>query len=470
MFDFFDYAQRILSLDNINIGVIYAIVDIETTGGYASAGSITEVAVYVHDGEKVIDSFETLVNPRQPIPLFIQSMTGITNEMVADAPVFEAIAPQVFELLNDKVFVAHNVNFDFSFLNSALQSCGYHLNIKKLCTVRLTRKIFTGLPSYSLGNICRSLEIPITNRHRAAGDAMATVFLFERLLKNDRQSYIYQFLKKSSKEQYLPLYLPKEQIEQLPRKPGVYYFRDKKGKVIYVGKAKSLKSRVSSHFTHNGTGRQKQEFIRNVHHISYQLCGTELMAAVLEETEIKKLWPIYNTSRKQIDFQYGLYVFEDQKGYARLAIERKRKHLRPVYTFGLMWEGYRLLWNMVERHQLSPKLCFLDKTKEMDKMQDVDDEPEIYNKRVEAALQTLHDELPTFAVIGDGIEPDQYSCLLIERGRFYGMGYISKEMKVKKLSTIKKILTPYIDNDFIRDMIYRYAEAYPEKRISFGIQ
>lgn len=447
---------------------MYAIVDIETTGGYASASNITEVAIFVHDGEKVIDRFETLVNPQQPIPFFIQSMTGITNEMVAGAPVFADIAAQVFDILNDKVFVAHNVNFDFSFLNTALQSCGFTLNVKKLCTVRLTRKIFTGLPSYSLGNICRSLNIQIENRHRAGGDALATVALFERLLKNDRQDHVYQFLKKSSKEQYLPLYLPKEQIEQLPRKPGVYYFRDQKGKVIYVGKAKSLKSRVSSHFTHNGTGRQKQEFIRNVHHISYQLCGSELMAAVLEETEIKKLWPKYNTSRKQIDFQYGLYVFEDQRGYARLAIERKRKHLRPVHTFGILWEGYRLLWNMIERHQLSPRLCFIDKTMETSDIQEVYDEPDIYNKRVETALETLHSELPTFMVMGDGVDADQYSCLLIEKGKFYGMGYIPREMNVKKLSSIKKILTPCIDNDFIRDMIYRYAEAHPEKRISFN--
>lgn len=448
--------------------MIYAIVDIETTGGYASASNITEVAIFVHDGKQVIDHFESLVNPQQPIPLFIQTMTGITNEMVVHAPTFVDIAPKVFEILNDKIFVAHNVNFDYSFLHNALQQSGFNLNVKKLCTVRLTRKIFTGLPSYSLGNICRSLEIPVENRHRAGGDALATVHLFERLLANDRQDHIYQFLKKSSKEQYLPLYLPKEQIEQLPRKPGVYYFRDQKGKVIYVGKAKSLRSRVSSHFTHNGTGRQKQEFIRNVHHISYQLCGNELMAAILEETEIKRLWPIYNTSRKQIDFQYGLYVFEDQKGYARLAIERKRKHLRPIHTFGLIWEGYRLLWNMIERHQLSPRLCFIDKTKESGKISEVKDEPDIYNKRVEIALQTLHNELPTFIVIGDGVESDQHSCLLIEKGKFYGMGYIPKQMNVKKLKTIKKILTPYIDNDFIRDMIYRYAESYPERRISFS--
>ncbi len=445
--------------------MIYAIVDIETTGSFAASNGITEIAIFVHDGEKIIDRFETLINPQKPIPHFIQTMTGITNEMVADAPAFEEVAKHIFELLNDKIFIAHNVNFDFSFLKRQLQQCGYELQVKKLCTVRLTRKVFTELPSYSLGNICRDLQIPIQNRHRAAGDALATVQLFELLLRNNAEPHILQFLKKSSKEQYLPLHLPREKIDQLPRKPGVYYFRNQKGKVIYVGKAKSIKHRVSSHFTHNGAGKQKQEFIRNVHDISYQLCGTELMAAVLEETEIKRLWPIYNTSRKQISLQYGLYVFEDQLGYARLAIERKRKHLRPVHTFGLLWEGYRLLWKMIERHELSPRLCFVDKTKDMGNTEIPHDEPETYNKKVEQALQALHDELPTFAVLGEGVETGEQSCLLIEKGKFFGMGFVPRRMNIREVTKLKNVLTPYHDNDFIRDMIYRYAETNPHQRI-----
>ena len=262
------------------------------------------------------------------------------------------------------------------------------------------------------------------------------------------------------------MHLSKEQIEQLPRTPGVYYFRNQKGKVVYVGKAKSLKQRVSSHFTHNGAGRQKQEFIRNVHDISYQRCGTELMAAILEETEIKRLWPVYNTSRKQVATQYGLYVFEDQRGYARLAIEKKRKHLQPVHTFGLLWEGYRILWNMIERHQLSPELCFVDKTKYEGEYFIQYDDPGTYNQRVEKALCALHDALPSFAVLGDGIEENQYSCLLMEKGKFFGMGYIPDSMKLDDISRIKKHLTPYPDNDFIRDMIYRHAQAYPMQRIN----
>lgn len=458
--------QNDFTFNQLNFPLIYAIVDIETTGTYAAANGITEVAIFVHDGTRVIDKYETLVNPMQVIPWHIQQLTGITNEMVADAPVFEDVAQEIFDILHDKIFVAHNVNFDYSFLKHQLQYCGLELDVKKLCTVRLTRKVFTNLPSYSLGNICRSLTIPVQNRHRAGGDAWATVLLMEMILKNGGLNHIEQFLKKSSKEQYLPLHLPKEHIEQLPRKPGVYYFRDNKGKVVYVGKAKNLRSRVASHFTHNGSGRQKQEFVRNVHHISYQVCGTELMAAVLEETEIKRLWPRYNTSRKRIDFQFGLYVFEDQRGYARLAIDRKRKHLRPVHTFGLLLEGHRLLRMMIEQYQLSPRLCFMD-VSDTDTITEINvDQPDVYNKRVEEALLALYNQLPSFALLGDGVEPGQRSCMLIEKGRFYGMGYVPEQMSIKEVAKLKKLLTPYQDNDFIRDMIFRHAETFPQQRIA----
>jgi DNA polymerase-3 subunit epsilon len=126
---------------------MYAIVDIETTGGNATTGSITEIAIVITDGVTVLHRYETLVNPKQSIPPFIQNLTGITDDMVADAPVFSEVAEHVFELLCDKVFVAHNVNFDYSFVAHQLSQHGYKLQLGKLCTVRLSRKIFTELPS-----------------------------------------------------------------------------------------------------------------------------------------------------------------------------------------------------------------------------------------------------------------------------------------------------------------------------------
>ena len=237
---------------------MYAIVDIETTGGYAAANGITEIAVLVHDGQRVIRQFESLINPGQSIPRYIQALTGIDDAMVAGAPRFEEVADTVHELLREAVFVAHNVNFDYSFVKHHLHAAGYTLSARKLCTVRLSRKIFPGLPSYSLGNLCRSLQISIEGRHRAGGDARATVALFEQCIAGNGFKVVQDMLRRSSGEQWLPLQLNPGDIRQLPAAPGVYYFKDKQGKILYVGKAVNLRRRVSSHFTHNEPGRRRR--------------------------------------------------------------------------------------------------------------------------------------------------------------------------------------------------------------------
>ena len=184
---------------------MYAIVDIETTGGHASGNGITEIAIYIFDGEKLLDHFHSLINPFQKIPVYITALTGINDAMVAVAPGFEEVAGKVFHLLSNKVFVAHNVNFDYSFIKQQLNNCGYELNVKKLCTVRMGRKIFPDLPSYSLGNFCRRMGIIMQNRHRADADARATVELFcIMLLQDGAKEIISKMRKKTSAEQWLP--------------------------------------------------------------------------------------------------------------------------------------------------------------------------------------------------------------------------------------------------------------------------
>jgi len=327
---------------------MYAIVDIETTGGYAAANGIIEISIQIFDGEKLIEQFETLINPNQSIPKYIRAFTGITDEMVQDAPQFEDVAEKVFTLLQGNIFVAHNVNFDYSFVKSHLEHYGYTLNAKKLCTVRLSRQIFPGLPSYSLGNLCSSLNIELINRHRAGGDAAATVTLFKKLLESDTKDIIQSSLHRNSKEQALPPNVPQRDFNALPKTPGVYYFHDQKGKVIYVGKAKNIRSRVNSHFSNNSDSKQKQNFIRNTYSISFQSTATELMAAILESTEIKRLWPIYNTSQKRLEDVYGIFMYEDQNGYMRLAIEKRRKNSNPIYTFHYKVDGHGVMRKLMK--------------------------------------------------------------------------------------------------------------------------
>ncbi|HXB93545.1 MAG TPA: exonuclease domain-containing protein [Puia sp.] len=451
---------------------MYAIVDIETTGGYAANNAITEVAIVLHDGNRELKRYETLVRPGMSIPRYVQALTGITEEMVADAPTFDDIAPIVYEWLKDAVFVAHNVNFDYSFIRHQLKSCGFELDSKKLCTVRLSRKAFPGAPGYSLGNICRHLGIDISNRHRAGGDAEATALLFERILKAGGLEIIRGMLKGRNSEQYLPIHLPAEQLQGLPQVPGVYYFHDQKGKVIYVGKAKNLRHRVSSHFSNNKTGRQKQEFLRNIYSISHEATGTELMAFLLECIEIKRLWPAFNRSMKRFEAIFGLYVYEDLNGYSRLILERRKRQLQPVYTFSLLAEGRNILRKMVREYRLCPKLCFIQRDhdtcegmleKSCDGACEQREAPESYNEKVRAAIAALMEGLPSFTVMDRGRHGEEKSCILVEQGRIYGMGYIPMDAAVRDPEALKQWLTPCPENDYMRGLIYAYAQQWPSK-------
>ncbi len=448
---------------------MYAIVDIETTGGYASANGITEIAVYIHDGEKILQHFETLINPNQGIPHYITALTGIDNFMVAGAPVFEEVADKLYELLNDKIFIAHNVNFDYSFVKHHLKAAGFELAAKKLCTVRLSRKVFPGLPSYSLGNLCRSLQLPIDNRHRAGGDAKATVKLLEHCLNNNGLVHIEQMLKKTSAEQWLPLQLTKKDIQQLPSCPGVYYFLDAKDKIVYVGKAVNIRKRVSSHFTQNDPDRKRQNFLRTISKVNCTACATELEAIVLESAEIKRLWPKYNVSQKQPQQKFALYKFEDNRGYMRLAIDKKKKNLPFLYSFNLLNEGLVMLKKIIEEFDLHEKLCFINKTAFTETELACIDPPEIYNGKIKKALKALEEQLPTFAVMDDGIKEDEKLYLLVERGNFWGMGYLPASQTVTSATELKNFLQPYADNDTIRNSIFSFAEQHPEKRVALSL-
>jgi DNA polymerase-3 subunit epsilon len=450
---------------------MYAIVDIETTGGYAAANGITEISIHCFDGNRVTEKYETLINPGQPIPSYISAMTGISDKMVSTAPYFNEVAEKIFSILKDRVFIAHNVNFDYSFIKSHLREAGFDLNTKKLCTVRLSRKIIPGIQSYGLDRLCETLGIINNSRHRAGGDAEATARVFQILLEKDKENHIQKSLQRNSKEAILPPNVPREDFEKLPYTPGVYFFHDQKGKVIYVGKANNIRYRVNSHFSNNSESRQKQNFMKYVYNISYQDCATELMACILESVEIKKRWPVFNTSQKRREDVYGIFVFEDQKGYRRLAIEKNRQGLNPVTTFHYLVDGQAILRRLVRNFGLCPKLCFIqnDESKcdgiqegycggACEHMEPAAD----YNSKVETACAALKAQ-PSFAIVDKGMNGADQSCILVTEGKFYGMGYLSSDIQVNSIDGIKDHLTNYKENSFIRNLVNGFAARFPEK-------
>lgn len=455
---------------------MFAVVDIETTGGNASHGSITEIAILITDGNQILNRFNSLVNPKRPIPLFIEKLTGINDEMVQDAPVFGALAKDINEILQDKIFVAHNVNFDYSFISHQLSQHGFKLNVKKLCTVRLSRKIFENLPSYSLGNLCRSLNITIKERHRAMGDAEATTLLFHKLLQNDTGKHVESMLKKGSRESYLPMYLSEKDLEQLPNTPGIYYFHDRKGKIIYVGKAKRLQKRVTSHFSNNNAGKKKQELMRLVHKISFKECGNELMMTVMESIEIKRIWPLFNRSQKKFENKFGICSYVDQQGILRLGIVKKKKYIQTHTTFPMQVDGMRLLNRLAREHGLCPKMCFLQlesvdclgiEESFCDGICNHEEDIDKYNTKVQQALDELQSSKPTIAVFGKGRNNEELSCVLINNKDELQTGFVPAYGMKMPLKKLIKHLEPAVLNEFIRSSVMNHAEENPEMRVIF---
>jgi len=446
---------------------VYAIVDIETTGGHAAQHGITEICIILHNGHEVEGQFQTLINPQQSIPRFITALTGITEYMVADAPVFSAVADKIFNLLKDRVFVAHNVNFDYSFVNHHLLCNGFDLQSKKLCTVRYARKVKPGMPSYSLGKLCRHLDIDLQNRHRAFGDALATTKLLELLFAADTGSkHLNQMVKGRNAEQYLPLHVSKDQLDNLPYCPGVYYFKNKQGKIVYVGKAINLKYRVRSHFANNATNRRKQDMLREIHTIEYKMCATELMALVLESIEIKRLWPQFNRSQKRFEQAYGLYTLEDQNGLLRLAVEKKRKHLPALYSFHRMEEGFGIARKAAAHAGIPEEHVFaFSQAPKLDALQTT-----AHNNKMKAAIGLMEEHLPTFGIVQEGADELGQPLMvgyLIEKGKFVGMGFIKPPVDIYVQQTFRSAISLFPDHDVIRGLLLTHATRFPNAVINW---
>ncbi|RIW14379.1 DNA polymerase III subunit epsilon [Algoriphagus lacus] len=439
----------------------FAIVDIETTGGAPSGGGITEIAVLIHDGEQIVREFQTLINPQQGIPSYITGLTGIDNSMVRDAPTFPEIAEELWDLLENRIFVAHSVNFDFGFIREAFLRTGRELNAQKLCTVRLSRKVFPGLGSYSLGRLCESQKIPILARHRAMGDARATALLFDRMIK-ERQDVILGSLKKNSGEAFLPPNFPLSKFRQIPESCGVYYMLNSKGKVIYVGKALNIRERFKGHFSGQVLPQLKQHLKAEVVDLQWQLTGSELMALLLETLEIKRLWPPYNSALKMPKTLWGLFHYQDGSGYHRFQIAKVTKNLRPLETFFSSEEANQFLKQGIETYQLCQKLSGLRKVI-CEVVQDQSclgacksaELPVDYNERVEEFVRVIRESKKDLMLALPGRETEEKAYCYFEAGMFSRYAFLKEEEwpEPEKLEPVIKVPeTFYLLRQFIHQL------------------
>lgn len=427
---------------------MYCIVDIETTGNGIKGNRITEISIFKYDGHEVVDEFTSLVNPECEIPFFITGLTGIDNDMVRTAPLLENIAPKILEITEDSIFVAHSVNFDYNVIKNEFKQIGLDFSRKKLCTVRLSRKLLPGYNSYSLGKLCSSIGIPLTDRHRARGDAHATVLLFHKLLRADGATNVFkQFLNAKSQEATLPPSLPKSEFDKLPSTPGVYYFKDKQGRIIYVGKAIHIKKRVLSHFYDKTT--KELQLCSETGYLDFEETGNELIALLKEFEEIKKHYPKYNRAQKRNIQQYGIFSYEDRNGILHLAHNKLKMVPNAIAVFYSVTECRQFLEILCDTFELCPKYCHLQeniatcshyKIKSCLGICSSLEYLETYNQRVKQAIINLQDKKTNYVIPVKGRIPEEDAFVMVKDSLYAGYGYIPKKERLDYLSTIDTFL------------------------------
>lgn len=444
---------------------MYAIVDIETTGGSARLEKITEIAIYQHDGNKITGEFVSLVNPERNIPYFITNLTGITNEMVENSPRFFEIAKEIVELTEGRIFVAHNARFDYSFIREEFKSLGFNYKRNILDTVALSRKLLPGHRSYSLGNICKDLKISINGRHRAAGDALATVKLLDILLKKDLEyNGSRSSLLKNTRLSKLNPKLDIKKLDTIPEEPGVYYFYNEDGKIIYIGKSRNISQRVSTHLSNNTTNRS-MEMRDQIADIDWECTGSELIALLKESFEIKTNKPVFNRAQRRTGFQWGIFSFIDNKGYLNFRYGQLNDDETPLSVFTSKEKAKSKLGYLIDHFSLCQKLSGLYETDgacfhyqvgfckgaccELETSAE-------YNIRAEKASEEFIFTRRNFFIIDKGREPGEKCAVKIVNGKYAGYGYFSIDDMGFGLSAIHDCIVSSQDNRDIQVILKQY--------------
>lgn len=441
--------------------MIFSIIDVETTG--YPKNKITDISIFSTDGKSIIKEFHSLVNPLTTIPRNITRLTGISNETVKDAPMFFEIAKEVLENTRESIFVAHNVNFDYNVIKNEYKELGYTFKRKKLCTVKLSRKIIPGHKSYSLGKLCSDLKIPIHGRHRAKGDAFATFKLFKLLFEKSNGNFIENEI--HNKQLTVSKYLDEKDLDYLPNDIGVYYFWNKENKIIYVGKSVKIKDRVISHFRNDS--KKEIKLCQEANKVTYTLTGSDLIAQLLESAEIKKHYPIFNRKQKRIGENYALTYFTNKDGIIELKIDYLKRVINPLISYEGSKKAKDHLKYIVETNQFCLKYCDLEKGKnscfyfQIKKCLGVccnKESNEEYNKRVLKFIMANQPKKLNESLFTSGRNSNEIGFVLIENGVYKGFGFIPKNSRLRDNEYLNKKLIKQNDNRDVRRIIRSYIK------------
>lgn len=455
----FHYNLLYLFFDSLKM---YCVIDLETTGGKFDEEGITEIAIYKYDGHEIVDQFISLINPERPIDAFVVKLTGINNAMLRNAPKFYEIAKRVIEITDNAILVAHNSSFDYRILKTEFRRLGFNFVKETLCTVELSKKLIPNMPSYSLGKLVKSLGIPIVDRHRASGDALATLKLFKLLLEKDAEKEVLSLnLKKDVIRGLSPKLL--DIVESLPSEIGIYYIHNNEGKIIYIGKSKNIKRRVNQHFI--GTDRKSKKIQNEVYTVTFERTGSELLALIKESEEIKIHKPIFNRALRNAFFDYAIYADSNEQGYKTLSIQKIDLRKNEIITFKSMGDAKNFLVQKTEDYQLCQKLNGLYKTEKscfqykikfchgacLNK-ENVND----YNERVNQFIKAYQFNLTNQIIIDRGRVIGERSAILVQNNIVRGYTFFDLNFQLTNIEILENLITPLSHNRDAKRILWSY--------------
>lgn len=449
---------------------MYAVLDIETTGGKFNEEGITEIAIYRHDGHVVTDQFISLVNPERAIQPFVEKLTGINSLMLKNAPRFYEIAKRIIEITTDCMVVAHNADFDYRILRTEFKRLGYTFERNSICTVAFSQELIPEMESYKLGNLVRALGIPISDRHRARGDAIATVKLFELLLDKDENKEIL-------KSQIRALHIQKvsskylDVLESLPNETGVYYMHNKAGKIIYIGKSKNIKHRVRNHLT--GSNKKALKIQSNLHRVNHELTGSELIALLKEQNEIKKNQPTFNKDGRYRIYPIGIRI-DNKKVYHNLEIEQIRNNREYIIAFKNVTFARKVLAEYIKKFKLCQNHSSLKTSeKSCNEYNEGDcngacltlESAEEYNHRIADFIKQKNYLYDDFLMIGRGRKEGEYSFVYIKSQVFKGYGYFELNHQINTLNKLTKRMISINNNSDCKALVMSFISKNKYRKI-----
>lgn len=437
---------------------MYAILDIETTGGKYDEEGITEIAIYRHDGEQVTDHFSSLVNPQIEIQPFVQKLTGISSKMLQNAPKFYEVAKRIIEITEDCIVVAHNSSFDYRILQTEFRRLGYSYERKSLCTVALSKILLPDQPAYNLGKLVRNLGIPFSDQHRAQGDAKVTVKLFELLLEKDLQKKILKTQISAEHPNKVP---PKflDVIDKLPSETGVYYILNQSDEIIYIGKSNNIKKRVLNHLT----SKSKKAVLiqKEMQTVTYALTGGELISLLKEQNEIKTNAPKLNKALRYRRYPIGIRL-DSSADYPTLVVEQAKKEVDYLSVYKNLKSAKASILNWTESHGICLQKtslssasgpCFQHGLKRCDGACIGAESSVSYSEKVAALSASLRYPYPDFLLVSKGRKTGESSFVYVKNGTFCGYGYFELNHQIKNDKQIGSRLIAMENNPDVEKLI-----------------